>query len=108
MLIYASVIFHRFRRGDLNPGAKGDGYIQTANPATGFYAEDTTYASQAYVTQAQPSGQKYPASPYSIGVTPVDNASAYAAPANPKPTYYDAPAHGGQQPQGYELESRNV
>ncbi|KAK1782255.1 hypothetical protein QBC45DRAFT_8683 [Copromyces sp. CBS 386.78] len=111
MLIYASVIFHRFRKVDLNPGAKGDGYVQAVNPAisTGFYAEDTTYASQAYASQAQPSAQKYPASPYSVGVTPVDNnAAAYGAPATqyPKTTYYDAPVHGGQ-PQGYELESRN-
>ncbi|KAK3347889.1 hypothetical protein B0H65DRAFT_423277 [Neurospora tetraspora] len=107
MLIYASVIYHRFRKGDLNPGAGADGYVKAANPAIshGFYAEDTAYASQAYATQVQPSAQKYPASPYSVGVTPVDNAS-YAATQYPKPTYYDAPVHGGQQ-QGYELESRN-
>lgn len=116
MLIYASVIFHKFRKGDLTPGGKGgDGYLPTVNPAVhpgGFYAaEDTAYASQAYAAQAQPSGQKYPASPYSVGVTAVDNsAPAYTAPANTqysKPTAYDAPVHGGQQPQGYELESRH-
>ncbi|KAK3485584.1 uncharacterized protein B0T23DRAFT_50720 [Neurospora hispaniola] len=105
MLIYASIIYHRFRKGDLNPGAGGNGYVKAVNPAInqGFYAEDTAYASQAYAIQAEPSAQKYPASPYSVGVAPVE---AAATTQYPKPTFYDAPAQGGQH-HGYELESRN-
>ncbi|KAK3391406.1 hypothetical protein B0T20DRAFT_78471 [Sordaria brevicollis] len=112
MLIYASVIFHQFRKGNLSPGGiiAGDGYVKTVNPAAGgplgggvYATGDTSYASQSYAAQAEPSAQKY-SSPYSVGVTPVDNASNYASSAAPP---YDAPAHGRQQQQGYELESRH-
>jgi len=76
LLIYASVVFHQFKRGKLTGGGS---YQPTANPGSHNLAHDTSYPSYGNVHDVHNAGPGY------------SNPAMHKSPQQP---YYE-----GQQPQ---------